>query len=123
MNESDTANSPSGAQVPRRGRGRPTNTEESVAAKGQLIDTAARLFAEQGYEGTSLRQVADGANVTPAMVSYYFKDKSGLLEAVVREGLATLLGVVEQVASSKQDGEFTPHLIRSYLRTISASRG
>lgn len=96
--------------------GRPASTErEALEARSTLIQTAANLFAEQGYEATSLRQVARGADVTPAMVAYYFKDKSGLLEAVVREGFETLLDVVRSVVKEAGDGDFIPRLITRYV--------
>ena len=97
--------------------GRPT-AAAATDARDALIETAARLFAAQGYEATSLRQVAEGAAVTPAMVSYYFDTKSGLLEAVVTEGLETLLAVLERTVSEAPVGEFLPALVRNYLNTI-----
>lgn len=99
-------------------RGRPV-AASSEAARAILIETAGRLFAENGYEGTSLRQVAAGADVTPAMIAYYFKGKAGLLEAVVRDMLATLLGIVEEAVNSHPPGAFVPHLIRTYTGGIS----
>ena len=98
-----------------RSPGRPQSAVGAeLEARGKLIDTAARLFAE----GTSLRQVAEGADVTPALISYYFKDKSGLQEAVVREGLSTLLAVVRSVVEEEGDGDFIERLIRRYLETL-----
>ena len=48
------------------------------------ILTAARAsFAARGYAGTSLRSVARDADVDPALVSYYFNSKSGLLDAAL----------------------------------------
>jgi AcrR family transcriptional regulator len=101
-----------------RAPGRPSDTDRQEARR-TLIETAATLFAGQGYDGTSLKQVADGAGVTPAMVAYYFKDKSGLLEAVVRRGLGILLEVVETVVADHVPGEFVPELIDGYLGTLS----
>lgn len=98
--------------------GRPAATEaEGLETRATLVSTAARLFAEQGFEATSLRQVAEGAEVTPAMVAYYFKDKSGLLEAVVREGLGILLSVIRSVADEEGDGDFIPRLMTRYIAT------
>jgi len=100
--------------------GRPAAADrEGQAARATLIATGARLFAEQGFEATSLRQVAEGANVTPAMVAYYFKDKSGLLEAVVRDGLEIMLGVIRSAVDDDAEGEFTSRLIGRYIKTIS----
>jgi AcrR family transcriptional regulator len=64
---------PVGAVPARRGRRGGT-----TASKDHIIDTARRLFAEHGFEGTSLRQVARAAEVDPAMVHHFFKGKDEL---------------------------------------------
>ncbi len=46
------------------------------------------LFAEHGVGGTTVAQVARAAGVTPAMVYYYFRNREGLLDALVEESLA-----------------------------------
>ena len=49
----------------------------------QILRAARALFATNGYAGTSLRSVAQAADVDPALVHYYFHDKRGLLEAAL----------------------------------------
>lgn len=48
-----------------------------------ILDDAERLFATQGYRGTSLRAITRAAGVNLASVSYHFGSKEGLLEAVL----------------------------------------
>jgi AcrR family transcriptional regulator len=48
----------------------------------QIMETAEILFAEKGFNGTSVRDIAEMANVNLAMVSYYFGSKDKLLEAL-----------------------------------------
>ena len=48
----------------------------------QIIETAERLFAERGYDGTSVRDIADEADINVAMISYYFGSKEKLMEAL-----------------------------------------
>ena len=48
----------------------------------QIIDIAERLFAERGFDGTSVRDIADEAGINVAMISYYFGSKDKLLEAL-----------------------------------------
>lgn len=105
-------------KVSNRSPGRPaSSTGDELEARVTLIKQAAALFAEQGFEGTSLRQVAEAANVTPAMVAYYFKDKAGLQEAVVREALQTMLGVIRAVVAEESEENFVQRLIGQYLST------
>ena len=48
----------------------------------QIMESAEQLFAEQGFNGTSVRDIAEKANVNLAMISYYFGSKEKLLEAI-----------------------------------------
>ena len=48
----------------------------------QIMEMAEILFAEKGFNGTSVRDIAEKANVNLAMISYYFGSKDKLLEAL-----------------------------------------
>jgi AcrR family transcriptional regulator len=48
----------------------------------QIIRATEKLFAEKGYEGTSVRDIAQVAGVNVAMISYYFGSKEKLLGAI-----------------------------------------
>ena len=48
----------------------------------KIIVTAEELFAENGFSGTSVRDIAEKADVNVAMISYYFGSKEKLLEAL-----------------------------------------
>ena len=51
--------------------------------KERILDTAERLFSEQGYAATSLRSIIAMAGVNLAAVHYHFHSKEALLEAVI----------------------------------------
>ena len=56
-----------------------------------ILDAAEALFARQGYEATSIKQLGAAAGVNGALLYYYFGDKRGLYAAVlgrVLDGLA-----------------------------------
>lgn len=48
----------------------------------QIIETAEQLFSKKGFEATTVRDIADEADINIAMISYYFGSKEKLLEAV-----------------------------------------
>ncbi len=48
----------------------------------QIMEAAELLFAEQGFNGTSVRDICEKAGVNLAMISYYFVSKEKLLEAL-----------------------------------------
>jgi AcrR family transcriptional regulator len=48
----------------------------------QIMTAAEKLFAEKGFDGTSVRDIAEAAGVNLAMISYYFGSKEKLMEAM-----------------------------------------
>lgn len=52
-----------------------------------MIETAARLFAEKGYEGVSVRDILDEIQGAPGMFYYYFKSKQEIYLAVMEQYL------------------------------------
>lgn len=56
----------------------------STDTKEQILNVAERLFAENGFAGTSLRSVIREADVNLSAVNYHFGSKEGLFHAVVR---------------------------------------
>jgi len=69
------------AESPRRGRGRPAGGGDRAA---QILDAARREFAEQGYDGASLRGIARAAGVDPALVHHYYDGKEALFVAAMQ---------------------------------------
>jgi AcrR family transcriptional regulator len=49
----------------------------------RILDAAERLFADHGFEGTSIREIVDAAQVNLAAIHYHFHSKEALLEAVL----------------------------------------
>ena len=50
----------------------------------QIMEAAEELFAEKGFDGTSVRDVAKEAGVNLAMISYYFGSKEKLMESLFK---------------------------------------
>lgn len=68
------------AQPTRLGRPKGGNSDQT---KQRVLDVAEALFAEGGYNGTSIRDIASGAEVAIAVVGYHFGPKAELFEAVI----------------------------------------
>lgn len=51
----------------------------------ELIDVAARLFAEKGYESVAVRDILEDVNGAPGMFYYYFKSKQDIYLAVMED--------------------------------------
>jgi TetR/AcrR family transcriptional regulator len=85
--------------VKERSRGRPANIK-SGELQQQLLDTAEFLFADQGFAATSIRELAEHANVNPALVHYYFGTKKDLLIAVMDRALLPLAKAISEMKSA-----------------------
>src|SRR5699024_2460306 len=51
--------------------------------KDKILQTALRLFADEGYQNTSTCKIACGAGVSEGLIFKHFKCKEGLLQAVI----------------------------------------
>ncbi|MGC4367690.1 TetR/AcrR family transcriptional regulator [Hydrogenophaga sp. R2] len=74
----------------RRSRGRPRKTadERDDGNRRQLLlRAAAGLFRQQGFAGTSTRDIAAAAGMQPGSPFYHFENKEALLAAVMTEGM------------------------------------
>jgi AcrR family transcriptional regulator len=69
-----------------------------------ILAAAQRLFSEQGYDATSLRQIADAVGTTKAAVYYHFPAKEHMLVELTRPWLDALGGLVTQMRSSEVAG-------------------
>jgi AcrR family transcriptional regulator len=86
----------------------------------QIITTAESLFSGRGYDGTSVRDIAEAAGVNVAMISYYFGSKEGLIQALFEERTRD---VVVKVENLLKDDTLTPlekvhWLIDDYVQRI-----
>ena len=64
--------------------------------RARILETAAGLFAERGYAGTSMRDLAEKLGVTPAALYYHFPSKGDILQELVDEPIAHMREVLEQ---------------------------
>lgn len=86
----------------------------------QIMETAEILFAERGFNGTSVRDIADKAHVNLAMISYYFGSKDKLLESLFDYRTEHLKLKLETMIEDKTLGSFEKLglLIDHYIEKI-----
>ena len=71
----------------------------------QLLDTAEMLFSQKGFDGTSVRDIAEAAGINTAMISYYFGSKEKLMEEIFER---KSLNIKEKVANLLKDDSLDP---------------
>ena len=70
--------------------------------KQHLINTAIQLFAVNGFEGTSMRDLAASADVNLSMINYYFGTKEKLLENLIETRNETTKGILDEIAHNSR---------------------
>jgi len=72
-------------------------TASAASAPAAILGVATRLFAEKGYGGASVREIAERAGVAKPTIYYYFKSKEGLLEEVLDAAFSPLLARLREI--------------------------
>jgi AcrR family transcriptional regulator len=87
----------------------------------EILDVAARLFAERGYAAVSASEVARHAGITPGLLHHYFGGKRGLFETLV-ERLGPQIIETIRVDSQRTVRVRTRSFAASWLKWIDANR-
>ena len=95
-----------------------TRPQTDVASELRVI--ALEMFAENGYAGTSLQQIADAAGYSKSSVLYHFRSKEVLLEEALAPAVAELDGflesIVEKATSDQRRSQYTADFVDLLLK-------
>jgi AcrR family transcriptional regulator len=80
-------------------RGMSTRAVQAERTRQQILETAQRLFAELGYDATSLQMIADELGLTKAAVYYHFRAKNEILQAIMLPGIERLKALLDDAAA------------------------
>lgn len=67
----------------------------------EILNVSLKLFAEKGFDGTSIRDIAKAADINVAMVSYYFGSKEKLLEAIIIYRVSAFRMILENLQTEE----------------------
>ena len=81
---------------------------------GQLLEIACRLFATRGYDGTSLRDIAEEAQITKAALYYHFPNKEALYQQILIANLETL---TNRAREAIDDADSATEKVRNFMLT------
>jgi AcrR family transcriptional regulator len=85
----------------------------------EIIDAAARVFAERGFHGATTQDIADVLGIRQASLYYYFSSKEAALELVCLKGVEGFFDEAKAIAAEKLSArERLSLLIRSHLSPI-----
>lgn len=82
------------------------------ARKREIMDTALELFANEGYDVTSISKIADKAGISKGLLYNYFKGKEDLIKTIIFDGLDSLTRLIDP----DQDGVITRKELQNFIQ-------
>jgi AcrR family transcriptional regulator len=90
--------------------------QEKESLRRTILDAAGALFLEHGYEGLSMRQIAERIGYSATTIYRYYEDKDDLLFAIVQEGFLRFGRQLSKAAQASADPrERLPALGHAYI--------
>ena len=86
----------------------------AVETRVRILDAARALFAERGYAGTSVRDLADALGMTKAALYYHFPGKADILLALVEPVLDELDAIGDRAGRGREPS------VRDYVSLLAA---
>jgi AcrR family transcriptional regulator len=86
--------------------------------RSRLRELALQLFAEQGYEKTSLREIAERLGVTKAALYYYFRSKEDIVRSLVEDYMAEIDELIAWGKAQPRSAATRAEIVRRYLEIV-----
>lgn len=83
-----------------------------------LLSTSLKVFAEKGYDGATIKDLAGAANLNGSLISYYFGGKEGLFRAIIEEFGQSRLALVQKILISPTSIEDVKVKLSLWLRQV-----
>jgi len=90
----------------------------AAARRAQLIQVGRQVFAEKGYEATSVEEIATRANVSKPIVYEHFGGKEGLYAVVVDREMEYVIGVISEALSAGSPRERAEQSALAFLTWV-----
>lgn len=95
------------------------SAEAQRPSRDALVEAAARLFREKGYERTTVRDLADAVGMQSGSLFYHFSSKGEILYEVMRRGIDDLTMAVRlELKACASPREELITMTRTHLRTL-----
>ncbi len=90
--------------------------KQKEAFRKEILDSAREIFISDGYDGFSMRKLAERIDYSPTTIYLYFKNKDDLLFAICEDFFATFFGELNRIRSVYRDPVET--LRRAFLYLV-----
>jgi AcrR family transcriptional regulator len=91
-------------------------------ARARIQEVALQLFIDEGYDKTSLREIAERLGVTKAALYYHFPTKEDILSSMVEDRMAQLKQIIDWAAEQPRTEEVRREIIRRYAEMLQGAR-
>jgi TetR/AcrR family transcriptional regulator len=98
-----------------RRSGRPGRRRDAAGTREALLAAGTDLFADRGFDGVPVEDIARKAGVNKAMINYHFGGKRQLYLAIVRTTFSEIVSQVERLADSREPA---PDLLRKLVAVV-----
>jgi AcrR family transcriptional regulator len=88
----------------------------------RIQEVAIKLFTEQGYEATSLREIAEALGVTKAALYYHFKTKEDIVASLTQDRIEAIQALVTWAKEQPRTPETRREIIRRYSEDMTRGR-
>jgi AcrR family transcriptional regulator len=95
-----------------------TDHDHGRDTRSRLRELALQLFAEQGYEKTSLREIAERLGVTKAALYYYFKSKEDIVRSLVEDYYTELDDLIAWARTQPTNAATRAEIVGRYLDIV-----
>jgi AcrR family transcriptional regulator len=95
---------------------------EGQSARTRIQDVAMQLFIEEGYDKTSLREIAEKLGVTKAALYYHFPTKEAIVSSLTEDRVVAVAEILEWAREQPKNEEMRRELIRRYAETLRGPR-
>lgn len=89
---------------------------KSAVSQRRVLDAAAKIFRDCGYAGTTMRAIADEADLKAGSIYYHYKSKDDLISAVLDIGIQTVADNVDKALMALPDTATGRNRIETAIR-------
>lgn len=106
------------------GQARRSNQARRGESQERILDAAEALFARSGFNGVSIKDIAQAAEVDASLLHYYFASKAGLYTAAIARRAGEVnksrLAALQTYAAEASGAPTVPGVVRTYIEATFA---
>ena len=92
-----------------------TDARSRTDTRARIQQIAVELFTEHGYEGTSLREIAERLGVTKAALYYHFRSKEDIIQSLVEDYQGQIDALIDLARSEPRTAETRREILDRYV--------